>query len=183
MIFDELGLPRDTGASDKEDSARLAGVMCVFEYPGYNKIPITYYLQEKYVRHPEASKYDFSRDQAVPLVAGFWKMGYSWAVNEKYVVGKDIFSPSVKGHFRHCSGGTRSWFQEQFLWVDIFMQRKGQETNQLLCMLMTAGPKWVKRYCKHCPTWELEILDYWDSWRGEAELAQHMIRKIKEVIK
>lgn len=54
MIFDNLGLPKDNGASDRQDSARLAGLLAVFDWPQY--IPLHVYFREgekKYVRHPE----------------------------------------------------------------------------------------------------------------------------------
>lgn len=83
MIFDELGLPKDNGASDLQDSARLAGLLAVFEWPRY--IGIHQYLREglgKYVRHPKEHIYDFSRDQAICLMAGFYSESMSHFVNK-----------------------------------------------------------------------------------------------------
>lgn len=76
MIFDKLGLPRDNGATDKQDSARLAGILATFDWP-QKANNIYLYLKEKtYVRHPEERVYDFSRDQAIPLMAGLNALGY-----------------------------------------------------------------------------------------------------------
>lgn len=193
MIFDELSLPRDTGASDKQDSARLAGVMTVFEWP--QPIQIGQYLsvktvystanetrnvtEKKYVRHPLERIYDFSRDQALCLMAGLKKAGLSILVDKKYVDGKDLFSPSHMGHVRICQGLKPRWYQNAWLWFDVIYSAKVKplaEPNQLLCMLLVhPDTKYIKFWLKQNKKWEQAIRDYWSGWRGEKELADHMI--------
>jgi hypothetical protein len=86
MIFDKNGLPKDTGASDCMDSARLAGLMALFEHPqapNLNQylVKVDYSNHLQGVRHPDESPSssnpkNFTRDQLVPLVAGLNKQGY-----------------------------------------------------------------------------------------------------------
>lgn len=195
MIFDELGLPKDNGATDLQDSARLAGIMAVFDYP---KTPdLTKYCQGYlgnhgdnlyYVRHPKEYKYDMSRDQAVCLVAGFYYQHYKSArywVKDAAVTGKDILSPSVKGHFRRCRFEKTTWLQDFWLKLDIYWSayiKPKAEINQLLCMLMVAGPEWVHLFKKHHKSWEDNLLEYWAySFRQEPELAEHIIKKLREI--
>lgn len=192
MIFDELGLPRVTGASDLQDSAALAGMMSIFEWP--KKIQLTNYVVRTptfhgYVRHPNEIKYDFSRDQAICLLAGFaYYRQYNW-VDESFISGKDILSPSVRGHIQRCKGLQASWFQDLWFWADLAFSAKFKpldELNQLFCMMMVADSKFIKWYCRNNPQWPTAIKNYWcegaGAWRAEPELAQLMIKKINERI-
>jgi hypothetical protein len=87
MIFRNF-LPRDNGATDFKDSARLAGLMALFEHPEFGSSHLSRYFvliySAKYgnellpVRNPDDSEssnpYNFSRDQLIPLAAGLYKM-------------------------------------------------------------------------------------------------------------
>ncbi len=183
MIFDDLGLPKEIGATDKNDSSRLAGIMTVFEWPRWIDCALYFdNVKRRYVRHPDETKYDFSRDQTLCLVAGLWKQGLYNLVSLKYVDGKDIFLPHHRGHLRRCAGEKASWLQDAFLWLDVLLtshiSTKG-ESNKLLCMLMVADKKYLKYYLKHCKDWQANIREYWCSWRQESELAEHMISKLE----
>ncbi len=188
MIFDNLGLPRDTGATDKQDSARLAGVMAVFKHPLAPNCRD--YLVDTgklhYVRHPEEPRYDFSRDQAVCLIAGLGAQKKHAYVNKDYIVGKDFFSPSHTGHIRLCQGLQPFLYQKLWFWLDVLYSvlfSPASEPNQMLCMLMTADRKYLRFWIKHNKLWEYAILDYWSGWRGEGGLATHIIQTIKEELK
>lgn len=184
MIFDIWNFPRDNGATDWNDSARLAGIMCLFQDEQATKIPLKEYVivtSKKYVRHPIDDDYDFSRDQAVCLVAGLYKKGLYDLVQESYVNGKDIFSPSVHGHFRRCSGGKANWFQNQWLKLDIMWNAKFQplsEPNQLICMIYVAGPEYIKLWTTHNKKWKESIRNYWSNWRNEPGIAELIIQEL-----
>lgn len=193
MIFDNLGLPKDNGADDFADSARLAGILTVFEWP--QKVDLKFYLQSKvpkndittiYVRHPLERKFDFSRDQTIPFIAGLYKQGLWYCVSEKYVDGKDWFSPSHKGHIRRCKAEKANWFQDLWLWIDVLWASfvaQMEENNQLLSILMIADVKYLKFYTKYNKLWEANVKSYWCNWRNEKELAEHIINKVKLRIK
>lgn len=209
MIFDELGLPRDNGASDRQDSARLAGILTLFDWPqkidlreygtpkeeflyrdkitGHLSRQVSWKYLNAYVRHPAEYKYDFSRDQAICLIAGLSRQFPSdfW-INAKYITGNDFLSPSVKGHIQRCKGLKASWWQDQWLKAEILISAKFSplgEPNQILCMCVVAGPEWVKRYCKANPQWKRAIEIYWkESYRNEPELCDHMIQKIESIL-
>ena len=192
MKIDHLGLPQDNGASDLQDSARLAGVMTVFDWP--QSIPIRYYCKYQpvlgtsfmYVRHPEEIIYSFSRDQFVCLIAAYFKKGMLNYVNKAFVTGRDIMPPSVKGHIARCQGRKATWLQDLWLKGEIIAHAKLSPTgepNQLLCMLMVAGPEWVKMWVRWNPKWQESINAYWrDSYRNEPELAALMIQKITALV-
>lgn len=189
MRFDELGLPMDNGASDKQDSCRLASIITVFEWP--QKVDLKKYIVTKsnktsYVRHPMEIKYDFSRDQLIPFIAGLYIQGLWYCVSEQYVDGKDWLSPSHKGHIRRCKADKANWFQNLWLWLDVLWATfiaQMQESNQLLSMLMIADPKYLKFYTKYNKFWETNIKSYWCGWRNEKDLAEHIINKVKLRIK
>jgi len=187
MIFDDYRLPRDTGATDLQDSARLAGIMTVIGWP--QRIPLDRYLAHypaRYVRHPQESIYDFSRDQAVCLMAGFGKLGQSIYVNADLIRGSDLLPPSVRGHIRRCQGLKANWFQDLWLKADILFNAYCvplSESNQLICMMIIAGPSYVKLWTMSNEKWKQSIEDYWCGWRGEPELAAAMINYIEEYIK
>lgn len=198
MIFDELGLPRDSGATDLQDSARLAGLAVVFNFDlaKNRNIPIEKYVvtiptlaSTHYVRHPLEHKYDFSRDQAICLMAGLHRVSLYRLVDKKYIDGKDIFSPSHRGHIKRCQGRKPNLLEEHWLWLDVlwscFYQPMG-EPNQLLCMLMIADPKYLKFWLKYNKHWRAAIKEYWceaaGEWRGERELAEHMISVLESKV-
>jgi hypothetical protein len=190
MIFDTKGLPKVTGASDLQDSSALAGIMTVFEWPQYIDM-MSYLLFGNtvfYTRHPDELKYDFSRDQAICLVAGLSKQEPSM-VQERFITGKDWLPPSVMGHIRRCQGRKSSLFQDLWLWLDVAFHAKvtpTDEPNQLLCMMLCADVKYLKAWCRWNSQWERSINRYWfaedGAWRKEPELAAHMISKIKTLI-
>lgn len=186
MIFDDLGLPRDNGSTDWQDSARLAGIIALFQYPTNSDLYLTDYINKdgKYIRHPKEYKYNFSRDQSVPLMAGLWINGLSYLVDKNCITGKDILSPSVRGHIRRCQDKKANWFQNLWLKLDIYYNAffdPLSEPNQLLCMLMVAGPEYVKLWTKLNTKWKQAITDYWCGWRGESGLAVHMINRIERI--
>lgn len=81
MIFDSHGLPRDSGATDFADSARLAGIMMVFDHPEMNGLKLAQYIVngDQGVRYPYVdptgnlssnNPKNFTRDQLMCLSAG-----------------------------------------------------------------------------------------------------------------
>lgn len=185
MIFDKYNLPRDQGATDWNDSARLAGIMVLFDHPQAKNIPLQEYVNlelGQYRRHPKQDEYDFSRDQAVCLWAGLYIDELYDLVRTDWITGKDILTPSVKGHFARCAGGAGSWFQNLWLKLDILWNAKFQpmvEPNQLICMCVVAGPEYVKLWTSQNKVWKEAIREYWSNWRGESDLAELMIKKLE----
>ena len=187
MIFDELGLPRDTGATDLQDSARLAGVMTVFGWP--QKVELNKYVvgtsKMVYMRHPSEYKYDFSRDQAICLMAGLFVQDAKILVSKNFIKGNDWFSPSHNGHVRICQGLKPRWYQNLWLWFDVCYNiwvTPMSEPNQLLCMLMVhPNKKYLKFWLKRHGSWRETISNYWCGWRKEYELALHMIGVLEKV--
>lgn len=98
MLFDSLGLPKDVGATDKMDSARLAGLMVTIGYKadGINLDLYTKYNEDAVlqgVRHPEevpANNYkNFTRDQLGPLVCGLNRQGKAGTAEKLYLAAID----------------------------------------------------------------------------------------------
>lgn len=217
MIFDELGLPRDSGATDMMDSARLAGLMVLFNYKA-DKIDLMRYI--KYdengvlvgVRHPTEvpsnNPKNFTRDQLVLLAAGLKKQGQAGTVRKLYYAaedrcyraqnteadhpgtkkkfpnGADILGPDVMNHLRICGDLESKDLSLFFLQVSIMFNAKYsplREPNQLICLCMMAGDDYVRMYKKHTINWRHAIREYWSKWRGEPELAEHMISVLEEI--
>lgn len=188
MIFDNLGLPKDNGASDWLDSARLAGIMTVFDWS--QEVDCFNYILKNikkdsflYVRHPlNIDELLFSRDQAICLIAGLKLQKLELFVDKNFINGKDIFMPSHNGHVKRCQNRKASWFEDLWLWLDVFWNvyiTPMAEQNQLLCMLMIADKKYLKFYLKHHKQWKESIRSYWSGWRKENELAEHIIKKLE----
>lgn len=186
------GYPCDTNSTDGQDSARLAGLMWVFDHPEKYQFDISrYYTFWGYKRHPrEENKTPFSRDQAVCLFAGFLKSYTRIYVNPTYnPPNGDWISPSVRGHFNLCGGSSYKLFQNLWLWLDVFWScfiAPMAEPNQLLCMMMChANPFYLQFWITHNDRWEDAIREYWCSKtvgiynRGEPEFAEWMIETIK----
>jgi flagellar biosynthesis regulator FlaF len=184
MIFDELGLPKDTGASDLQDSSRLAGIMTIFSWP--QRVPCEKYFDgSKYVRHPKEYVYDFSRDQALCLMAGLAWQGHHGLVSKKYINGRDLFTPAHMGHIARCQGKRASVIQDLWLWTDVMWScfvKPMSEPNQLLAMMMMASPIYLNFWVEHNKKWQESIREYWSGWRGESDLAEHIISQIKKIL-
>ncbi len=79
MIIDVRGLPRDVGATDTMDSARLAGIMASFEHPLSPDLSAYIVQDNQAVRHPfdfpANNPKNFSRDQFLCLIVGLRKQG------------------------------------------------------------------------------------------------------------
>lgn len=83
MIFND-GFPKDNGASDWMDSARLAGMMALFNHPDMSREKLAQYAVNdgfEAVRcpvdptgNPSNNPKNFTRDQLIPLIAGMSKM-------------------------------------------------------------------------------------------------------------
>lgn len=193
MIFDSRNLPKEIGASDLQDSARLAGIMATFNYYPNGVFDISQYVNLKegrYERHPDERRYDFSRDQSLCLLAGLYSQGFSELVDLKYVDGVDIFTPAHRGHVKRCQGKKASWFQDLWFWFDVWrashLDQLG-EPNQILCQMMVAAAhgneKFLKYWLKHNVKWRQAIEDYWCGWRGEPELALKIITFLEGYLK
>ncbi len=182
MIFDNLGLPKVTGASDLQDSAMFAGMLVTFEWP--QKIPLQLYVvsRGKYVRHPREYQYTFSRDQTIPLFAGLKTQGLNGLVDPDYKTEGDFVDPGVRGHILRCANRTANRFQDWFLWTSILWHvhvNSEHESNQILCMLwIHPDDKYLRYFCSKYD-WQKSIVDYYCKWRKEPEFAVHMIDKIK----
>ena len=186
MKFDNLGLPQDMGASDLQDSARLAGIMSVFNWP--QKVPLQLYVisKGKYVRHPREIKYTFSRDQSICLLAGLNFQKLEILADPNYKTEGDFVSPSVRGHFKRCAGLKANWFQDLWLSAEIYFNAHFtpmNEPNQLICMLMVhPDKKYLKLWTDKNIFWSRAIRDYWEGWRQEPELSELMIKEIDKII-
>lgn len=189
--YDSLGLPKDVGATDFLDSARLAGMLSLVDRD--NAIDLSLYTNGiSYVRHPGANPFDppMSRDQAVPLFAGMWAKKQSIMVDPNYQPpNKDYISPSVRGHFNRCAGKGSNVIEDLWLVADILWSayiRPLAEPNQLIAMLIVAGPIYLKLWTMLNQQWQKSILDYWaendGAWRQEPELANAMIKTIKSIV-
>jgi hypothetical protein len=129
-----------------------------------------------------------SRDQMVCSYAGYKKDGailcesdYSWFAPN----GDILFWPSVRNHFKICCRQKPSWIGFQFLKLDIWYNAHfaaHSEPNQLICMLMTAGPEYVRRWKKANTLWKEAIQLYWNPWREpDGKLAQLMIDTLEKI--
>lgn len=200
------GFPRAQGVTDFCDSAVMAGLMSVFQWPEFT-MPDYFDQYGNPLRSgasdiPGDQCFDpmtFSRDQLTCLIAGYHaanrmdqtKKIYNKLVENNWLCpNNDLLSPSNRGHVNFCVGEKVSWIQDKWLYLDILFSSLVQpmaENNQLLCMLMIRDPKWIKLYTKLNKHWRENILEYWceaaGAWRNEPKLAGHMITVIERKIK
>lgn len=181
----ENGFVKIMGASDLEDSSMAAGMCALFEYPIEFDI-LNHLWPDGMYRRCRNSRYLFSRDQALCLVAGLYKRGFSQYVGLERVDGKDLFNPAARGHIKRCQSKKAWWFQDFFLRLEILAHALVTplgEPNQLICMMMVhPDRKYLKLWCYLNSEWRKSINLYWRNWRGEPELAELMIIRIEEAL-
>jgi hypothetical protein len=207
MIFAD-GIPKDSGASDWQDSSRLAGMMVIASHP---KSPdcSRYIVNGNPVRCPIDEKANnprqFSRDQMICLAAGLSLQGrkdlclnmLKKAEKNKFrapndmnddgtikFLGGDPMSPSAVNHLRMCAGLSGSWWGLRFLKLDIWYNcnyTPTREPNQLITMCVIAGPEYVREYKNSNPLWKESLIEYWSKWRNEPELALMLNEKLNGV--
>lgn len=220
MILDKTGLPRDNGATDFMDSARLVGLLATVNAD--NQVSAQslgrYTIDGIAFRYPDLDSanqasnnpLNVTRDQIICLAAGFAKknwhskcvdllnaaysrrtFGISRAQNtEADVVGSrkawynsaDILSPSHMNHLRLCArqrGTTLGylWLNIDIAFYSLFTPK--EEPNQLLCMALVAGPKYVKRMRRWNRHLDTALRTYWSGWRNEAPLAEYIVQHLQ----
>lgn len=189
-MYLDKGFVKIEGVTDLEDASVAAGMCAVFEYP--IQFDITKHIRPdgKYQRC-DNSKYLFSRDQTICLVAGLLAKGYSSLVGLDKVDGHDFFSPSARGHVRICKGLKPYWYQTLWFKMDLWFSatfKPDAELNQILTMIYVHPDRSLLAwYCEMNPLWNMAILNYWcqgeGKWRDEKQFAYHVEKKIFDRIK
>lgn len=187
MFFDEYGFVREAKSSSRADSARLAGLLetmgmrmgaSLSKYFDYNGYPTRHPFSDHY---PTGDYRTVSRDTLVCLASGLLAQGnydrakriYDdcrfFAYNTRDEVDMhwkipDPIGPHVRNHFRTCANLGQTEFGLWVLKKDI--ERNGKhaamkEQNQIQCMVVTAGPKWVQYYVEKNPLWLAATKKYW----------------------
>lgn len=207
MKFDELGqFAKPNGASDFEDAPVICGMAVTFSYPTEYPIDMSEFVWAGKYRRCLNPKNDLSRDQCMELWSGLKAQGREDLVDSRRVTGKDFFAPSNKGHEMRCKGLKASWFQDQWLKVDMLYSAKVkpmEELNQILTILWNHPDDWfIKTYCKWNPSWAESLRKYWyvgyfdfndldengrakkvGNWRDEKDFCEWVLSKIEERIK
>lgn len=216
MILDKTGLPRENGATDYMDCARLVGILATInsdqQISALNMGRFT--VDGVAFRYPDVDEANaasnnprnVTRDQILCLAAGFyfrnWFSKTTALLNSAYtrtsfglyraqniesdVVGSrkawyngaDILSPSHMNHLRLCARQRGTAFGYLWLNIDIAFYSlftPKEEPNQLLCMAVIAGPKYVKRMRRWNRHLDTAVRDYWSGWRAEPELAERIV--------
>ena len=197
MRFDEYGYPAPNGSSDSEDSSHLAGMLAVTDHE--KQVRMTKYIKGMsgylydgmfydYWRCVN-SKYDFSRDQFIPTAAGLIRQGNGYLVKPEYITGRDILPPSVRGMVRIAQGKKPLFYQSAWLKLEILWHSYIQpldEPNQIIALCSVYGDEYLKFWTKHNKLWKWSIYRYWSqldgAWRGEPELAEHIIKYVESKI-
>jgi len=197
MIFDDYGFVKPNGADDYMDGPHLAGILALFSHPQavdcvkyvVNRTLDRDEVKATYVRHPNDSRFDFSRDQFILLAAGLWAQKKHEFVNLDWVTGKDIMPPSVHGMVRIIHGKKphfwQRWNFEAELKVNWTIQ-KLEEPFQVIAQCMVYGDEYLKRWTEKNNLWKWAIRRYFSEldgrWRNEPELAEFVIQAIEKKI-
>jgi hypothetical protein len=196
MKFDDVyKLPKPNGATDYNDSSHLAGMLAVTNH--HKQVDCENYIVDrivdrdtalaKYVRHPHEQRYDFSRDQYIPLACGLIAQNKRHMVNESFITGRDLLPPSVKGIRRRARLSEPYWYQKLWFKAEILWHSYLQpldEPNQIICLCSVYGDEYLKLWTKHNKLWKWSLRRYWSQldgdWRNEPELAEHIIEYVEK---
>jgi hypothetical protein len=122
MIFFD-GLPRDVGATDLMDSARLAGMMVLVGHPlapdltRYVKLSKSREIElvRNPLEAPANNPHNFSRDQLVPLVAGLYMQAFSRKRGPCRLILKEAKARFFRAQNWQNDDGSRKLFGGDFL--------------------------------------------------------------------
>lgn len=192
IVRDNLGIigqQQDDGSIDFGDGCFKS---CMANIAGLNYCSVMHFQEAdgRIVRHPTDLKWSnpdlTSRDQLIPWLASCWFNGctgfvfralrnYQWRINKDLLI-----DPSIRWFMRRCSGDkNHSWLGEKFLRLNIWYAGKtDHELNQLvaICLVLV----YIKELCASVPDWEKRLHDYWSGWRGQKEVADALILRIKK---
>lgn len=202
LVRDTLGIVvqhsiYEPGYADSGDSSRSEGILALCD----SKEDVG--LLEKFEvrpgilsRHPiDYDPNSFTRDQLLPLMAGFWRVKrfdiarrVFWSHAQRFFLcqntheldgkkkewwNRDILSPGNVAHLILCS---RLWYLYFFIpigWIWMFGEliwttkvRPWSEQNQFISMMFVAGKYWLKIYTKLHPDWKKGIRIYWSEGKG-----------------
>ena len=192
------GYPREEGATDMMDSARLAGLVAMCE--SWIAVDLGPYVQGyEAVRcpigAPANNPKNFTRDQLICLAAGLSVQGNfkalakleeaamvrGWrAQNTEYDVpgskkpwynGADLLLPQDRYFLRMCQGFKGSWFGKLMLKAEIVFNgwfTPLREPNQLIAKCLICEE--LEFYKKTNKRWAEALHAYWGGWRNEPYL-------------
>jgi hypothetical protein len=189
MIFDSMGFPRPTGATDFADSPHTCGVMWLVDHP-QKPDPTQYVIGRKYIRHPTEKRYDMSRDNGLLLMYSLYKAGRADLVDLSSIDGKDLMSPAVTGFERIIKG--KKPYPWQVWWFNRELEtnwelQKLEEPFQIIVMADVYGVDYLRRWTQANNLWKWAIRRYYSEldgrWRGEPELAEMAIETIERKVK
>lgn len=186
----EQGFPAPNGADDFEDSSHLAGILAVMNHPDQVDMrkyvvnvggPPPYGPMWKYIRCPNP-KNDVSRDQAIEIMCGLIVQGHTELVDLKFIDGRDIMLPSVRGIERIAKKGSATWFQKWWFRQEIKLNgwlQQLEEPFQIFSMCRVYGDEFFVYWMEKNPKWMWAIRRYFyqldGQWRAEPELAEYAI--------
>lgn len=201
------GLPVDSGASDSQDSARLAGMLAI---AGIDNHCSAYMIDAGDsllvgTRHPTDefnganNPNKFSRDQTMCLVAGLpstlaydlyagakrrGNRAQNWQEDDgsRKWYGADWLNPFEMEVLEMRAGYRRklSLWARVIMLTELTLKRlfdSKGEPNQLIAKCYIANE--LPTLKRLWPTWREAINDYWCGWRGEPELAAKLIERIE----
>lgn len=147
---------------------------------------------------------NFTRDQLICLLSGYYSYGdeikaqhlleaakargYRAQNTEKDIPGStkrfpdgaDILDPSHVGYMKICAGLKANWFEKAWMLARIKIASKFsplKEPNNIIVMSIVYGYADILR--KSNPQIADAVRLYWNSWRGEPELAEMLIKKLE----
>jgi hypothetical protein len=120
------------------------------------------------------------------LMAGLLKQGSNAYVRVKFIKGKDILPPNIRGLENIAITGAANWYQKLWLKLEILWHSYLQpldEPNQIIALCSVYGDEYLKLWTKHNKLWRWSIRRYWGAldceWRDEKELGEHIIRYVE----
>lgn len=175
---------------DGGDTASRTGIMALCGSKIDQELMTSFIHEDGLVRHPFQKKWndprETSRDQLVCYAAGLSEVSrYFCGLLQnyyKFFINKDILMPDVRSHLRRCAGMKPTMLGNLFLLLGILWSTKirpNEEQNQIICMVIVAGPFYRDLYMRWHLTWRENVREYWCGWRDQPEIAEALIKKME----